>query len=98
MCWSGCLLDYRGGRSCSRPGLGSRSGVQPGAVGACTRKNYLTPGPISVAQLSTFVHTIGNARWPSMSSGAGAEWSPPRAGLIKVPAGSRGGCPVRSST
>ena len=57
---------------------------------ARTRKNYLTPGPISAAQLSTFAHTIGNARWPSMSSGAGAGWSPPRAGLIKVPAGSRG--------
>ena len=53
---------YRGDRPRSLPGWGSRSGVQPGAVSARTRKNYLTPGPISAAQLSTFVHTIGNAR------------------------------------
>jgi len=83
MCWSGCLLDYTVvivlavGR-----GWGSRSSLQPGAVGARTRKNYLTPGPVSAAQLSTFVHAIGTARWPRMSSGAGTDWSPLRVGSI----------------
>jgi len=63
MCWPGCSLDYTVVIVLAVGlGWGSRSGVQPGAVGARTRKNYLTPGPISAAQLNAFVHTIGNAR------------------------------------
>ena len=91
MCWSGGLPDYTVVIVLA-VGRASVAAVERSRVlsGART-KNYLTPGPISAAQLSTFVHTIGNARRPSMSSGAGADWSPPRAGLIKVPAGSRGG-------
>ena len=86
MCWSGCSLDYTVVIVLAVGlGWGSRSGVQPGAVGARTRKNYLTPGPISAAQLNAFVHTIGNARWPSMSSGAGADCSPPRRRIDQGP-------------
>jgi hypothetical protein len=41
---------------------------------------------------------MGEARRPDRSSGVGADLVPSRTGLIIVPAGSRGGRPVRAST